>query len=182
MSFCLVVRAVEFNDIMTSAKTTISWPALLIRVGLFTLFWWILTDGDSSSWLVGLPTIALAVIVSCYFLPQTSIVVTAIPKFSLFFLNHSLRGGFDVAWRAFHPKLPLTPDVIEYPLQLPHELSRIFMVNIVSLLPGTLSAGLEHDVLKVHVLDANTNFVAELELLEKNVAGLFKPSTLSRES
>ena len=166
---------------MTSAKKTINWPALLIRGGLFLLFWWILTDGDRSSWLVGLPTVALAIIVSLYFLPQSSIVLSAIPKFSLFFLSHSLQGGFDVAWRAFHPKLPLTPDVVEYPLQLTHELSRVFMVNIVSLLPGPLSAGLERDVLKVHVLDTTTNFVAELELLEKNVAGLFKTSTLSRE-
>jgi multicomponent Na+:H+ antiporter subunit E len=166
---------------MTSTKTTINWRALLIRGGLFALFWWSLTDGDQSSWLVGLPTVALAIIVSCYFLPQSSILLSGIPKFSLFFLIHSLKGGFDVAWRAFHPRLPLIPDVVEYKLQLPHELARVFMVNTVSLLPGTLSAGLEHDVLKVHVLDTTTNFVAELELLEKNVAGLFKTSPLSKE-
>jgi len=85
----------------------------------------------------------------------------------------SLMGGADVAWQAFHPDLPIAPDLIEYPLRLPPGLPRVFMANTVTLLPGTLSAELDRSVLHVHVLDSRKNFVAELEVVEENVARVF---------
>ena len=53
-----------------------------------------------------------------------------------------LKGGVYVAWRAFDPRMPITPELIEYPLRLPPGLPRVILVNMVSLLPGTLSAEL----------------------------------------
>jgi len=44
------------------------------------------------------------------------------------------------------------------------------MVNTVSLLPGTLSAELDGQVLKVHVLDDLVDFMPELDALEQSVA------------
>jgi len=72
--------------------------------------------------------------------------------------------------------MPIAPDLIEYPLQLQPGLPQAFMVNTVSLLPGTLSAVLEHNVLKVHVLDRQKNVVAELKALEQIVARMFDTS------
>ncbi len=89
---------------------------------------------------------------------------------------HSLLGGADVAWRAFHPGLPIAPDLIEYPLRLPPGLPRVFMANTVSLLPGTLSASLDRSVLKVHVLDSRRGVLAELEAVEQSVARMFGTS------
>ena len=78
-----------------------------------------------------------------------------------------------MAWRAFHPRMPIAPDLIEYPLRLPPGLAQVFMANTVSLLPGTLSAALERSVLKVHVLDGRKDFLTELESLEQSVARMF---------
>jgi len=47
------------------------------------------------------------------------------------------------------------------------------MANMVSLLPGTLSAELNRNVLKVHVLDSQQDFLTELEALERSVARMF---------
>ncbi len=63
--------------------------------------------------------------------------------FCVFFLVESLRGGFDVAWRALHPSLKIGPETIHYPISLPPGQPRTLMVSVVSLLPGTLSVDLE---------------------------------------
>jgi len=78
-----------------------------------------------------------------------------------------------VAWRAFHPGIPIAPDLLEYTMRLPPGLPRVFMANMVSLLPGTLSAELNRNVLKVHVLDSQQDFLTELEALERSVARMF---------
>ena len=85
----------------------------------------------------------------------------------------SLLGGVDVAWRAFHPSMPIAPEIIEYPLRLPPGLPRVFMMNTVNLLPGTLSATLERSVLKVHVLVRQKAYLPELKAVEHSVARLF---------
>ncbi len=75
-----------------------------------------------------------------------------------------------MAWRALDPRLPIAPQMIDYPLRLPSGLPRVMLVNIMSLLPGTLSAELEGQVLKVHVLDGRRNVFPELAALERSVA------------
>ena len=146
------------------------WSMVASRGLLFSLVWWILTDGDVQSWWVGVPAVSFAVIASIALLPPVPLVWRELLKFTPFFLWRSLQGGADVAWRAFHPGMPIVPAVIDYPLRLPPGLPRVILANIVSLLPGTLSASLEGQVLKVHVLDSRGDFMAELMALEHHVA------------
>jgi multicomponent Na+:H+ antiporter subunit E len=84
-----------------------------------------------------------------------------------------LRGGADVAWRALDPKIPIFPDVVDYPLRLPPGLPRVFSVNTASLLPGTLTVELNADRLRVHVLDARKQVLSELMAVEQSVARVF---------
>lgn len=161
---------------MTSVKAGMIWPTLVSRGGLFSLIWWVLTDGAVSSWWIGVPAVLLAVATSAALLPPMPFVWYEFLRFVPFFLMRSLLGGADVAWRAFHPGLPIAPDLIEYPLRLPPGLPRVFMANTVSLLPGTLSAALDRSVLKVHVLDNRSSFMAELEAVEQRVARMFGTS------
>ncbi len=55
-------------------------------------------------------------------------------------------------------------------------LPQVFMVNIFSLLPGTLSAELDVKGLQVHVLDERKDFLSELEEIEQRVATIFAVS------
>jgi multicomponent Na+:H+ antiporter subunit E len=120
---------------------------------LFSLLCCILADGAANSWWIGVPALVLAVGVSTALLPPVSFAWRGLVSFAPFFLLRSMLGGTDVSWRAFHPDMPIAPDLIEYRLRIPPGLPRELMVNTVSLLPGTLSAELDRDVLKVHVLD-----------------------------
>lgn len=145
----------------------------LVRVLLFVLIWYILTGGAIGSWLVGIPIVILATLVSVALLPPISVSPSGIIRFLPFFIWHSLRGGIDVAKRALHPQMAISPVLFDYRFGLPPGVSRVFMANVVSLLPGTLSAELHQDILRVHVLDEMGAFAEELNLLEKQVAVVF---------
>ncbi len=144
-----------------------------LRAVLFALMWWILTDGVMNSWLVGVPVVLFATLVSVVLLPPLSWSLTGIVRFAPYFLWHSLYGGIDVAKRALHPRLPISPGMYDHRWRLPPGLPRVFMANTVSLLPGTLSAGLDEDHLRVHVLDQTAVFASELDVIEARVAELF---------
>jgi len=147
--------------------------SIVLRTGLFLLIWWFLTDGAASSWWFGIPAVMLAVITSTALLPPVHLVWHECIKFIPFFLTRSLTGGMDVAWRAFHPCMPIEPDLVAYSLRLPSGLPQVFMSNTVNLLPGTLSVSLEQNTMTVHILDRRKDFLKELELVEDRVARLF---------
>lgn len=146
----------------------------LSRMLIFSLLWWCLTDGSLSSWLVGLPVALLASLVSVRLLPALSWSLSGLFYFVVFFFWHSLRGGTDVAWRAFHPNMPISPALHDFRFHLPPGLPRVFMANTVNLLPGTLSVEVDDKCLKVHVLDDTGAFESELHALEELLARMLK--------
>ncbi len=143
------------------------------RAVLFALLWWVLTDGEMNSWLVGAPVVLSATLASVMLLPPFSWSLMGIIRFVPFFLWRSLRGGMDVARCALHPRLPISPGLFDYLFRLPPGLPRVFMANTVSLLPGTLSLELGANYLQVHVLDERKDFLSELEKVEQRVAAIF---------
>lgn len=135
---------------------------MLVVVKRFVLFaglWLVLTGNDPGAWLVGLLATAAAVVVSLRLLPpgarrlRLGVAVALLPGFAV----ESLRGGIDVARRAFHPRVPVEPAWIEYPLRLPRGPARVSLGNLLSLMPGTLAAGERNDALYIHCLDATIN-------------------------
>lgn len=155
---------------MKSLNAKARWSVILSRGLLFSLIWWILTDGAATSWLIGVPAVVIALATSVMMVPPVPVAWSEFLTFVPFFLQRSLLGGADVARRAFQPSLPLAPALIVYPLRLPPGVPQVFMANIVSLLPGTLCAVLDRNVLEVHVLDRGTGFLAELQEVERRVA------------
>ncbi|MDZ7803915.1 Na+/H+ antiporter subunit E [Thiohalophilus sp.] len=146
---------------------------LLSRTAMFAVLWWLLTEGQPGSWGLGVPAVLLATLVSLLLVPRMTISIPALLRFIPFFLRHSLEGGMDVAGRALHSRLPITPVLVDYPLKLPEGLPRVVMINMVSLLPGTLSVEIDNDGLRVHVLDGNSDITVRLGILECRVAELF---------
>ncbi len=94
----------------------ISWPTVASRVLLFSLMWWVLSDGNAQAWWIGVSAVSFAMIASVALLSPTPLVWCELLMFVPFFLRRSLQGGADVAWRVFHPRLPITPELIDYPL------------------------------------------------------------------
>jgi multicomponent Na+:H+ antiporter subunit E len=87
------------------------------------------------------------------------------------FLRRSLVGGIDVAQRAFHPRLPLKPGWIAYPARLPRGTARVVLGGEISLMPGTLVAGVSKDRLLVHCLDTGMPLTRQLTEEEDRLAG-----------
>jgi len=142
---------------------------------LCTLMWVVISRGDLTSWVVGLPSITLAVIVidRLHARGKQGIHVGMLPGFIAWFLWNSFRGGIDVALRALKPRLSLHPGFIHYPLHIPQGHARLFLVNVVSLLPGTLSADVEGDDLVLHALDTGADIIVETAYAERRIAELF---------
>jgi multicomponent Na+:H+ antiporter subunit E len=136
----------------------------------------VLTGGRTESWFLGVPAVLIAAWISSRAQRKQPghFSITGALRFVVFFLKASLISGFDVVRRALHPKLLIDPDLIDYRLSLATEAARIFMVDAVSLLPGTLSTDLVDANLTVHVLDRNSPVHAELNALEKCVAAMLE--------
>jgi multicomponent Na+:H+ antiporter subunit E len=150
-------------------------PAIIFRAGLFCAIWWTLSGGSFYAWYVGAITVTFAVIASLKLQPPGGqrIRLVQVPAFFLFFVIKSVAGGMQVAAMALRPRMRLRPAMLEMRLRLPHEPEQIFLVSILSLLPGTLSAGLEGNLLQLHVLDSDMRIEQEVRDAESKVAQLF---------
>jgi len=146
---------------------------LFVRALCVTLLWWALADG--AGWVFGVPVIALAVAASVVLQPARRVHLQPLGllRFLAFFALRAPRAGFDVARRAFAPGPPIAPAIVEHRLWLPPGPARVFLADTMSLLPGTLSAALAGDRLRLHVLDTGLPHERELRAAEAAVAGLF---------
>jgi multicomponent Na+:H+ antiporter subunit E len=114
---------------------------------------------------VGLLTAAAATWASLRLLPPARVRIRflLLATFVLNFIRQSASSGVEVAWRAFHPRLPLNPGFVVYPCRLQSAGARSAFCALSSLLPGTLPTGSdENGALLVHCLDVDQPVVAGL--------------------
>ncbi len=152
------------------ARVSVFWILLL------GVAWWILADPDAGGfWWAG----AVGVLTGGFFLHllgggrRVRVRVGPAMAFVPYFLLQSLKGGTDVAIRALHPSLPLNPNFLAYRLSLPPGFARIFLANVLSLLPGTLSAELQGERLTVHLLTEGPDAEERVRELERRVGTIF---------
>jgi multicomponent Na+:H+ antiporter subunit E len=123
------------------------------RALLMALVWFILAGPDPEALLPGVLAVGAATWLSLRLLPPVGWVRLARLLLLLpGFLWRSLVGGADVAARAFHPRMPLSPGWVEVPSRLPGG-GRAVLGGTFSLMPGTLVAGTRRGRLLVHCLD-----------------------------
>jgi multicomponent Na+:H+ antiporter subunit E len=151
------------------------WAAASHAVVLAAL-WWALTGDAAGGWLVGVPVVILATLASQALWTRRTgwLSPLALLRFGVYFLRESLRGGLDVARRAFAPSLPLRPALVTLRTRIPPGPAEVFLVNVLSLLPGTLSVDLRGAVLTLHVLDEDAPVEAATRALEGHVAAIFR--------
>lgn len=96
------------------------------------------------------------------------------PAFLGFFLVASVRGGIDITRRLLSRSLVIAPGFLTYRTALRNPNARIFFLDLISLLPGTLSTDFAApDRLIIHALDIHGDNYRELARLEYQVARLF---------
>jgi len=149
----------------------------MFRALLLAPAWWVLTEGDPSSWWFGIPALICAAFASTALAPAPAQTgrwrLTGLVVFVGYFLLESVRSGIDVARRALHPRLPIDPGFVQFEFRLPKGPARIFLVNTISLLPGTLSVEFQETSALIHVLDARLPIARTLRILEGRVAEMF---------
>jgi multicomponent Na+:H+ antiporter subunit E len=148
----------------------------LTRVVLLAFLWFALAGEHPASWTVGAPAVAAAALISLWMARGQRVNALALAGFLPRFLWQSITAAFDVARRTLMPSLDIHPGTVRHRLALPAGLPRVSYMNILSLLPGTLSASLEGDDLCVHVLDTRRDHARDLSRLEQRLARIFPES------
>jgi multicomponent Na+:H+ antiporter subunit E len=166
-----------------TTRSPSSWPAAfpslalaaVARLLFFLLVWGILTEGNVHGW--GVPALAIgaATLASLALRgPDSRWSLRGLLRFIPFFLTQSVRGGIDVARRAFHPSLPINPGVEEYRSRLPTTPQRATLAAVIGLFPGTLSVRLEGDRLTIHSLSREHPVSDSVREVEIRLANLFR--------
>lgn len=156
----------------------------LFRLAIFSLLWFALVGSDNASWIVGAPAVVLSTALSLMLAssPPVNIRLAGLVRFIPFFLQQSFHGGIDVMHRTLSFRQLLDPGMVSYTTLLPEGPARIFFVNTISLLPGTLSADLQGKQITIHTLDQGRPVWANIQRLEYHVAALLCESTEKKES
>jgi len=155
------------------------WVTSFATRGLMLSFVWLLLSGSggAGALLTGVGVVAAATVASLRIAPPTPgrrLHLRGTARFVPYFVWHSLRGGADVALRALHPRLPLEPRLETFAMGLEGSSARTFFVNVVSLLPGTLSVDVTGgDRLLVHVIGGGGAAEERLRTLERRVGDIF---------
>jgi multicomponent Na+:H+ antiporter subunit E len=150
------------------------WRRFASRLLLFGLVWLGLNGLDLRSWWIGGPVMtAVAWQMAKRRGSSPRLRWSRLPAFAAYFLRESVYGGWDVARRVWRRRLPVNPGFVQFTTLLPDGPARHWFLNVISLLPGTLSAGLEGDRIMVHALDTRTDTRGQLRALESRVGGLW---------
>jgi multicomponent Na+:H+ antiporter subunit E len=147
--------------------------AAVARSAFLALCWWSITEGAREALAMGVLAVTLAVTLSLRIYPPQGMSLRGLVRFIPLFLWRSLTGALDVARRAITPSMPLQPMLVEYRTELPAGAPRVVFANVISLLPGSLCADLEDDVLTLHLLAESAADRRALQRLERTIGRLF---------
>ncbi len=156
---------------------SLPWKPLLVQSVLLLLLWLLLAQGgtEAKAWVVALPTLVLAVIVSLRLRRPHRLRLRwyLLPAFLFRLLLDMFRGAVQTAGVMLNPGKRLRPGLVRIALGSSGEAERILLLNILNLVPGTLSVMLNGDTLLLHVLDRRIDVASEVVRLQGRVAALF---------
>lgn len=150
--------------------TTIAVLALV-----YAALWLVLSNNQG--WGFGLIVVALAV--GCALAAKVRVRPVAwrfLPGFLIFFLSRMVLGGLDVARRTLGQATDVHPGWVSHQLGDSSPFARLLLSAITGLLPGTLAARIDGDIMQVHTLDTRRDWQLEVSGLENHLARLFPPA------
>lgn len=149
--------------------------ATLQRVALFYAVWLVLSGGRGDFLLLGLPACLLAAAVSGAIRRRSGkrVRLVALLTYMPGFFWRSLCGGLDIAWRVVHPRLPVAPAFVRYACREEDEDARVWFCDALSLMPGTLAAGIEGREALVHLLAEDEAMAGKIATEERRIRRVF---------
>jgi multicomponent Na+:H+ antiporter subunit E len=146
-------------------------PAACTRATGFLVLWLVLAGFNPGDLPAAVVAVAGATWTSLRLLPPgaSRLSPPGIARLALRFPGQSLLAGFDVARRAFDPRLPLRPGFVTVPTRLPPGTPRDAFCACASLQPGTLPVDTNQDgTLLVHCLDIGQPVAEQMAADEKH--------------
>jgi len=129
---------------------------------------------DPASWTVGVPMALIGGALTLFLPASAPFRLSPLGglRFAKFAIVGILRGAVDVSRRSLSPQT-LQPGCLTWRTHLPKGRPRRLFAVAITLLPGTLTARIEGDMLTVHALDLSDTTRAELAALEAHIAELY---------
>ena len=93
------------------------------------------------------------------------------------FIWKCFKANIDVAWRVFHPDIPINPGIVKVKTTLKSDTALTFLANSITLTPGTLSVDVfpEEGCLYVHWIDVKSEDVQRAtEIIVKQFEDILK--------
>lgn len=147
--------------------------AIVVRTLLYAGVWVVVDQsGKPANLVVGVLASLAAAWASLKLLPpargrvHVGRLLVLLPRF----LWQSLVAGFDVARRAFAPRLDLQPGFVDYPTQLPPGTARSAFELIASLMPGSVPSDEGPRHIEFHCLDTRQPVAEQLAAEERAYA------------
>jgi multicomponent Na+:H+ antiporter subunit E len=142
-----------------------AWVVLARGGVLFALWMVLMQSGKPADLAVGLLCTSAATWASLRLLPPAAGRFRAGRMLLLLpgLLWQSVLAGFDVARRAFDPRMPLRTGIVRVPLEFPVGHARSIFAGISSLMPGTVPCGEVDGELIYHCLDLDQPVVEQLQ-------------------
>lgn len=152
------------------------------------LVWWIVAGGDAAYWYYGLFAAALAAALSLRLIPPARAErgrrtlrpggrlagvrgrPWEVPGLIAWFIWSALRGGVDVARRAFVPSMPIAPHVTRVAIGVRHPGGRRLALWMVNLLPGSLVVEEGDEWAELHILSEDLDTEASWRELNRRIS------------
>jgi multicomponent Na+:H+ antiporter subunit E len=124
------------------------------RFVLFYALWLAITEARADLIAFGMPVCLLTVALSHAIWRRGGrrVRLTGLLRYAPGFLWRSFKGGVDIAWRVLHPRLPIAPAFVLHDCRDADETGQVLFCDVISLMPGTLGAGLSDGEAVVHLL------------------------------
>ncbi|WP_254200478.1 MULTISPECIES: Na+/H+ antiporter subunit E [unclassified Lysobacter] len=160
------------------ARGRYAWTALMRGAGFLALWIVLMPSAKPADVAFGLVASVLATWTSLQLLrPEAGhLKFGALLALGPHFLWQSVLAGIDVARRAFDPRLPLAPGIVECPVAFPRGVTRNTFAAITSLLPGSVPCGETQDTLVYHCLDRDLPNTEQLKREEQLFARALIPA------
>lgn len=157
--------------------------AFVFRSLFFALLWLVLTGGTASAWAYGAMAAATAGALSLGLYPadRQGVQIWRAALFVPTLFVRGFLGGLDVARRAIDPRLPIEPGWVRFQLGNRNDEANVLLGGVISILPGTLSAGPQDCQMDVHVLNSSGSDLAKLAEEERRVLALFGRRTTEQK-
>ena len=95
-------------------------------------------------------------------------------KYVFWLLYQIVLANLHVARLVLDPKMPIDPRIIRVPTTLKKDISLVAYANSITLTPGTITIGVEHDHLLVHAIDGKVEDELATGAMERRIAGIFE--------